>query len=224
MSKNGSSAVIEQTVLIIEKIFASQKVEIFIESHMEFNNIIALSEHNIYPIDNKSGLKLGEVNLKHVNLSEANIEVLNLLLSAMVEHLDCLDNCTKLELHQVNMANILFATNNELEDVYEDLNLAHEELNEVFNSKSMLQKTISRLKSQMKGFFDEAPIAFGILRNRNLRIEVANRLILQVWGRTDAVIGQDLGVAIPELEGQPYLKILDNIFLTGERFIGKELR
>lgn len=128
MSKNGSSAVIEQTVLIIEKIFASQKVEIFIESHMEFNNIIALSEHNIYPIDNKSGLKLGEVNLKHVNLSEANIEVLNLLLSAMVEHLDCLDNCTKLELHQVNMANILFATNNELEDVYEDLNLAHEEL------------------------------------------------------------------------------------------------
>lgn len=88
----------------------------------------------------------------------------------------------------------------------------------------MLQKTISRLKTQMKGFFDEAPIAFGILRNRNLRIEVANRLILQVWGRTDAVIGQDLGVAIPELEGQPYLKILDNIFLTGERFIGKELK
>jgi len=76
----------------------------------------------------------------------------------------------------------------------------------------------------MKGFFDEAPIAFGILRNRNLRIEVANRLILQVWGRTDAVIGQDLGVAIPELEGQPYLKILDNIFLTGERFIGTELK
>jgi len=77
-----------------------------------------------------------------------------------------------------------------------------------FNSKSLLA---------------EAPVAISVLSGRELTIQVANHKILEVWGKTDAIIGKPLQEALPELKTQPFLKILDDVFTTGTPFYGKEL-
>jgi len=77
-----------------------------------------------------------------------------------------------------------------------------------FNSKSLLA---------------EAPVAIGVLHGRELTIQLANPKILEVWGRTDDVIGKTLSEALPELKAQSFLKILDEVFTSGVAFYGKEL-
>lgn len=62
----------------------------------------------------------------------------------------------------------------------------------------------------------ESPIAIGMYVGRDLVIGMANDVLLSYWGKTKNVIGRRLGEAIPELEGQPFLEILDNVFTSGE--------
>ncbi|MET4137922.1 ATP-binding protein [Pedobacter sp. UYP1] len=60
-----------------------------------------------------------------------------------------------------------------------------------------------------------APVAIGVLKSKALIIETANNKLLQYWGKSANVIGQPLATALPELEGQPFLKILDDVYTSG---------
>ncbi|AKD57157.1 sensor histidine kinase [Spirosoma radiotolerans] len=64
----------------------------------------------------------------------------------------------------------------------------------------------------------ESPIPIALLVGRELIITVANQAQLAVWGKGDAVFGMPLAKAIPEMEGQPFLAILDEVFTTGVTF------
>lgn len=110
----------------------------------------------------------------------------------------------------------------ELELAYSDLNTAHEELSEAYNLGLLLNRNLSRIRQEVNFFLEQAPIAFGILRHRHLKIEVANSLILRLWGKTKSVVGKPLSLALPELAGQPYLDILDEVYTTGKRYVGRE--
>lgn len=59
-------------------------------------------------------------------------------------------------------------------------------------------------------------------RGEDLVIEYANDQMIQSWGKTRDVIGMKLEDALPELEGQPFIEILKNIFVTGEPYIATE--
>lgn len=64
------------------------------------------------------------------------------------------------------------------------------------------------------------PIA--IYRTEELYIEFANEQMLKTWGKSASVIGIKLEDALPELEGQPFIGLLKNIFKTGETYASKE--
>ncbi|GAB3790994.1 hypothetical protein GCM10028818_61780 [Spirosoma horti] len=64
----------------------------------------------------------------------------------------------------------------------------------------------------------ESPIPIALLVGRELIITVANEPQLAVWGKGNTVFGLPLAKAIPELEGQPFLAILDEVFTTGVTF------
>ncbi|UFH55058.1 PAS domain-containing protein [Spirosoma sp. KNUC1025] len=65
---------------------------------------------------------------------------------------------------------------------------------------------------------EEAPIATGLYVGRALIVEQANEAILKIWGKDATVIGKPLADALPELQGQPFLDILEDIFATGKAF------
>lgn len=110
--------------------------------------------------------------------------------------------------------------NNEIEATNEELNVANEQL---FKSNELtihLNRDLQTSQHRLQSFISKAPIAFGILTGRELVIEVANDMILEIWDKTNSVIGLPLAIAMPELQDQPYLSILDNVFLSGNTYVG----
>ena len=46
--------------------------------------------------------------------------------------------------------------------------------------------------------------------------------MIKLWGKTPAVMGKTLREALPELDGQPFLELLKEVFTTGNTYWGKE--
>jgi PAS domain S-box-containing protein len=67
-------------------------------------------------------------------------------------------------------------------------------------------------------FFMNAPVIVGYVKGANYVIELANERLLEVWGRTPDVIGKPMFEALPELQGQGFKELLDNVCETGESF------
>lgn len=85
-------------------------------------------------------------------------------------------------------------------------------------------RNLSESETRFRSLIEEAPIATSLYVGRDLIIEVANEKMLSIWGKGNAVFKQPLAKAVPELEGQPFLAILDNIFDTGKPYEAKGMR
>ncbi|MEI9940093.1 MAG: ATP-binding protein [Pseudomonadota bacterium] len=70
-------------------------------------------------------------------------------------------------------------------------------------------------RKRLETIFRESPAAICVLRGPELRIELANPLILQVWGKTAAIIGQPLSDELPEIRGQGFIELLHSVRETG---------
>src|SRR5690606_41995401 len=79
-------------------------------------------------------------------------------------------------------------------------------------------------EARFKYLIQEAPVAIGILHGPELIIESANEKILEVWGKTREILGLPLCTALPELDEQPFLRILNQVYATGEAFRSEERR
>jgi PAS domain S-box-containing protein len=76
---------------------------------------------------------------------------------------------------------------------------------------------------QLGNLFEQAPVAMAILRGPQHRIEIANQHILDIWGRTAGeVLGKPMMEALPEVNGQGFDQLLDQVYATGARFVSEE--
>lgn len=69
---------------------------------------------------------------------------------------------------------------------------------------------------------EESPMPIALYIGEKMVIQVANRAMLNAWGRDASVIGKELAEALPELKDQPFLKILDQVRSTGIAYEAKE--
>lgn len=63
--------------------------------------------------------------------------------------------------------------------------------------------------------FQQAPVAIAYLKGPKLEIEVANAQILELWGKHSDIIGLPIIEGLPEIAGQPFPKMLEDVFKTG---------
>lgn len=105
----------------------------------------------------------------------------------------------------------------QLEQYADQLSKANDQL-------SILINQLSKSESRFKYVFEKAPVAIGLLRGKDFIIESANKKILEVWGKTDTIIGLTLSEALPEIKDQPFLGFLDNVYATGKPFYANEIR
>jgi PAS domain S-box-containing protein len=68
----------------------------------------------------------------------------------------------------------------------------------------------------------ESPISTAVFRTKEFVVEVANEAALELWGKTSEIIGLSLFDGFPELENQPYIELLRNVYETGITYEGKE--
>ena len=88
-------------------------------------------------------------------------------------------------------------------------------------SKALAETQAAR--AELQRVFMQAPAAIQITRGPNHIIETSNPLYTQLTGKPD-LIGKPARELFPELEGQGFFKLLDQVYATGEPFVGKEMR
>ncbi len=85
---------------------------------------------------------------------------------------------------------------------------------------------------QQAGFFSSDEIlnilalsnnATAIYTTEDLIIQIANDAMTSLWGKDRNVIGKPLILAVPELEGQPFIDILKNVWCSGVTYEAKEV-
>lgn len=85
------------------------------------------------------------------------------------------------------------------------------DINEIVKGRKALLESEQRFRSMI----DQAPIATCLFTGIDMIVEVANDLMLDLWGTNDSAIGKPLREAVPELVGQPFLDILKDVYTTG---------
>ena len=84
----------------------------------------------------------------------------------------------------------------------------------------LADEAISKREARLRSIIQAAPVAIGLFTGRDLIIEEPNQTFIDIVGKGDWIIGKPLVAAMPELitEGQPFLKVLDDVFTTGVMF------
>lgn len=83
------------------------------------------------------------------------------------------------------------------------------------------RKKLEETEMKLRGVIWAAPAGIGLFIGHDLIIESANQTFIDIVGKGPEIEGLPLREAMPELlsEGQPFLKILDQVFTTGVPFI-----
>ncbi|OKS89343.1 PAS domain-containing sensor histidine kinase [Mucilaginibacter polytrichastri] len=76
----------------------------------------------------------------------------------------------------------------------------------------------------LRALIQEAPDPIGLYVGREMRIRVANKAIHKTWGKTETVVGKTFREALPEIEGQGFYELLDQVFTTGIPYEAKQER
>ena len=109
------------------------------------------------------------------------------------------------------------AANEELLASNEDLITAQELLG------GALEK-LNRSENKLRYLISNAPVAIALLTGRGMIIDTANSKILEIWGKEAGVVGKPLIEVLPELAGQAFPAILDEVFTSGKAYFGNEAR
>lgn len=77
---------------------------------------------------------------------------------------------------------------------------------------------------RLRSMFEQAPGFMALLRGPTHIYEVANDAALALMGDRGNIIGKSVAEAIPEAAEQGFLGLLDQVYQTGEPFVGRDIR
>lgn len=87
-------------------------------------------------------------------------------------------------------------------------------------------KSKKELESVNKKYYQnimQAPVAMGILTGEKFVVEIANELLLKLWGKnSEEVLNKPIFEGLAEAKGQGLEAIIENVFKTGVRFQANE--
>lgn len=87
----------------------------------------------------------------------------------------------------------------------------------------MQSKAAGAELGRLREMLAQAPSFMAVLSGPNHVFEITNQAYLQLIGHRD-VLGKPVREALPEVEGQGFYELLDNVYLTGEPFVGRGLQ
>src|SRR5690606_4160692 len=88
--------------------------------------------------------------------------------------------------------------------------------------KVLSEKKLKESEIRFKELMEISDYSTGIYVGEDLIIDFANDQMIKTWGKDKSVIGKTLEEALPELKGQPFIGILQNIFKRGVPYVAQE--
>ncbi|RKG98819.1 response regulator [Corallococcus sp. CA053C] len=86
-----------------------------------------------------------------------------------------------------------------------------------------VNRTLSDERKHLRRLFEQAPGFMCSLKGPEHVFELINRAYLQLIGHRD-ILGKPVREALPEVEGQGFFELLDQVLRSGEPFIGRGMR
>jgi PAS domain S-box-containing protein len=119
--------------------------------------------------------------------------------------------------------------NGKIETTY--INFVYEALKEADGTISgvvaiaieVTQQVVSRYKVEesehkVRALVENAPFAIAVYVGKEMRVELANQSIINIWGKGNDVIGKSFKDVLPELSDQRVFEQIKNVFETGQPF------
>ncbi|GAB2585593.1 PAS domain-containing protein [Spirosoma areae] len=93
----------------------------------------------------------------------------------------------------------------------------------VFSFRDITQDITARQQleaseAKLRSVIATAPAAIGLFVGRDLIVEMPNQSFIDIVGKGPDIVGRPLREVMPELESQPYLQILDDVYTSGRMF------
>jgi PAS domain S-box-containing protein len=85
-----------------------------------------------------------------------------------------------------------------------------------------IQEAVRESEQRYHALFSQAPAFIAVLRGPEHRFEFVNPAYLRLVGNRD-LLGKTVREALPEVEGQGFFEILDQVFGNGETFVATDL-
>ncbi|WP_379963252.1 ATP-binding protein [Epilithonimonas sp. UC225_85] len=86
----------------------------------------------------------------------------------------------------------------------------------------LAKRKLAETEYKFETLIKESDFAIAVYKGEDQIIDIANDRMLQAWGKTKSVIGKKIREGIPELEGQPFLQILKDVYRTGKTYSATE--
>lgn len=80
------------------------------------------------------------------------------------------------------------------------------------------RRKVELSEQRLRSFVENASFPIGVYTGEKMKIELANQAILDVWGKSNEVIGKFYSDALPEFGGEKILERLDKVYSTGEAY------
>ncbi|MBV9689899.1 MAG: PAS domain-containing protein [Ktedonobacteraceae bacterium] len=98
-----------------------------------------------------------------------------------------------------------------------------EERNQLLVREQAARAEAEVTRQHLHDLFMQAPAIIAVLRRPQHVFELANPRYFHLLGQRD-LIGKPIREALPEVEGQGFFDLLDQVYTTGEPFIGNEMQ
>ncbi len=85
------------------------------------------------------------------------------------------------------------------------------------------RKNLELNESRFRSIVEQAPMAIGLLSGPEMIVELGNDKIFQVWGKDKSVTGLPVIEALPEIKGQVFPQLLQDVYNTGQPFYGNDI-
>lgn len=79
------------------------------------------------------------------------------------------------------------------------------------------------LEHRFRMLIEETSVATCLFTGEDLVVEIANDIMISMWGKDRSVIGKPFIEGIPEMEGQPFIDILQEVRRTGIPYVGYDM-
>ncbi|MCF6131839.1 PAS domain-containing protein [Flavobacterium wongokense] len=114
--------------------------------------------------------------------------------------------------------------NTYLNFVYEPLREANGEITGIVASaadvtKQVIDRTkLEETEQKVRALVENAPFAIAVYTGEEMRVELANQAIIDIWGKGNDVIGKTFTEILPELAGQSVFEQIKEVYSTGKAF------
>ena len=93
---------------------------------------------------------------------------------------------------------------------------------EMLRRERAAQLAAQLAESRLRDIISQAPVAIAVLGGPEHRFDIANQRFIELIGNRD-VVGRTVRDVLPELAGQSIYELLNNVFATGEPYVGTEV-